>query len=155
MVGVPCAGAGSVRTRDARPRRTQLRRTETRPTTTMPHPRRSRDRKRRADRRRISRKVRRTSVLLLSRAWKTLLVPPIFVAAPVPATSTTVADDGDALTNRKRVGDSVLFAFVMGHMLTAGNGTAAGFTIILTDEKCEETEIVGYADPGMALHYRC
>jgi hypothetical protein len=32
----------------------------------------------------------------------------------------------------------------MGHWLT-GNGIAAWFTIILTDEKCEETEIVGYA----------
>jgi hypothetical protein len=43
-----------------------------------------------------------------------VLVPLIFVVAPVPVASTTVADDGDALTNRKRVGGFCSFRFRYG-----------------------------------------
>jgi hypothetical protein len=132
-------------------RRIQPRRTETRLTTTMRLPHHSRDRKRKGDRRRTRRKVWWMTVLLLSRAWNTR-VPPNFVLAPVPVASSTVAvvnDDVDALPNRKRVSGSVPFTFVTSHRLT-GNGPTAGFSVVLTDEECEETEGVRYAGRSMA-----
>jgi len=137
--------AGSVRMRDARPRRTQPQRTETR-LITMPHNHRRQDQKRKADRQRINLNVCAADGFLCCRcAWYTQR-PALSLLAPAQVASNAAAavnDDGDALLNRKRVGFLFFSLFRYGPLVELAMAVVARFTIILTDEKYEETESVG------------
>lgn len=77
-------------------------------------------------------------------AWNTQR-PALFLLAPAQVASnaaSAVNDDGDALLNKKRVG--FLFSlFRYGPLVELAVAVVARFTIILTDEKYEETESVG------------
>ncbi len=106
---VLCTGAGLGQMRDALFRPTQARRTEMRLITTLLFPRQ--DLRKRADHQRISQKVWRMLFCVV------VLVRPksLFLSAPVSATSN---DDGDVLSNRKRVCAVSHFASIMDHRLT-------------------------------------
>ena len=128
--------------RDARPRRIQPLRTETRLITMLLH-RRRQDRKRRADRQRISLNVCAADGFLFFRwAWNTKR-PALSLLAPAQAASNAaVNDDGDALLNKKRVGFLFFSLFCYGPLVEPAMAVVARFTVILTDEKYEETESV-------------
>jgi hypothetical protein len=70
------------------------------------------------------------------------------LSAPAQVASNAAAavnDDGDALSNKKRVGFLfyILFTFLLRPLVEPVMAVVARFTIILTDEKFEETESVG------------
>ena len=70
--------------------------------------------------------------------------PALSLSAPTQAASNAAAnDDGDALLNRKRVKFLILFLFPHGRLVELAMVVVARFTIILTDEKYEETKSLG------------